>query len=329
MPVKINNRQDLPGQIIVTGSIAYDYLMSFPGRFREHLLADHLHKISVSFLVDSLQRQRGGVAPNIAYTIALLGGRPKIMASAGQDFEEYRLWLEASGVDTSGIVIFEDDYCASFFVNTDEEYNQIASFYTGAMAHASELSFAEHAPDADLVIISPNDPAAMNAYVAECKELDIPYIYDPSQQIIRLTEADIRHGLEGCMLLSVNEYELSLIQEKTGLDRKDILMKAGAMLVTLGRHGSQIYYGDRRLDIPAVEPREIVEPTGAGDAFRGGLLRGLQLGLPWEIAGRMGALAAAYVLENHGTQGHSFTPAEFVARYRQVFDDHGALDVLL
>ena len=313
---------------VVTGSIAFDYLMSFPGKFREVLLADQLHNVSLSFLVDSMKRQRGGTAPNIAYTLALLGGRPHVMATAGQDFGEYRAWLEECGIDTSAVVEIEDDYCASFFVNTDEEQNQIASFYTGAMAYARHLSFAEHAADADLVIISPNDPEAMRAYALECKRLGIAYIYDPSQQTIRLSAEELAVGLQGSALLTVNEYEFSLIQEKTGLNEAQILEQVGGLLVTKGDEGSWLSVNGEAYDIPAVLPRRVVEPTGAGDAFRGGLMRGIQLGLPWPIAGRMGALAATYVLEQLGTQNHRFTTAEFVTRYRQHFDDEGALDVL-
>ncbi len=184
---------------VVTGSIAYDYLMSFPGRFTDSFVAHKMEKVSLSFLVDSLKRQRGGTAPNIAYTMALLGGHPRVMATAGQDFGEYREWLEAQGVDTSIIVEIDDDYTASFFVNTDEDHNQIASFYTGAMAHAHKLTFAEYAPDTELTIITPNDPTAMQAYVRECKALNIPYIYDPSQQTIRLSGEELCEGLDGCM----------------------------------------------------------------------------------------------------------------------------------
>lgn len=314
---------------VVTGSIAFDYLMSFPGKFRDVLLADQLHNVSLSFLVDSMKRQRGGTAPNIAYTLALLGGRPHIMATAGQDFGEYRAWLEQHRIDTSAVVEIEDDYCASFFVNTDEEQNQIASFYTGAMAHARRLSFAEYAADADMVIISPNDPEAMRAYALECKALDIAYIYDPSQQAIRLSGEDLCLGLEGSALLTVNEYEFSLIQEKTGFNEVQILDRVSGLLVTKGDEGSVLTVGGERYDIPAVPPRRIVEPTGAGDAFRAGLMRGIQLGLPWDVTGRIGALAATYVLEQLGTQNHHFTTAEFVTRYRQHFDDEGALDALL
>lgn len=315
--------------IVVTGSIAYDYLMNFPGRFTDSLVAHKLEKVSLSFLVDSLKRQRGGTAPNIAYTLALLGGSPRIMATAGQDFVEYRQWLNEHGIDTSAIVEIADDYCASFFVNTDEDHNQIASFYTGAMAYASRLTFREYAADAELAIITPNDPDAMRAYVRECKELGIPYIYDPSQQTIRLSGDDLCEGLDGALLLTVNEYEFSLIQEKTGLSEQEIIDRVGGVVVTLGASGSRLLIDGVEVTVPIVAPKQIVEPTGAGDAYRAGLMRGIQLGLPWATAGRMGALAAAYVLEQYGPQNHYYTRQEFVDRYRQMFDDEGALDALL
>ncbi len=314
---------------VVTGSIAFDYLMSFPGHFKETIMADQLENISLSFLVDSMKRQPGGTAPNIAYTLALLGGHPRVMASAGQDFGEYRAWLEEVGVDTSAIVTIPDEFTASFFVNTDLDQNQIASFYTGAMAHAGKLKFAEWAPDAELVIVSPNDPGAMKAYVRECKELEIPYIYDPSQQTIRLTGEELYAGLDGAFFLTVNAYEYRLIQERTGLGENDILARVHGLLVTSGAEGSALIVDGERWSIPAIAPNKTVDPTGAGDAFRAGLMRAIQLGLPWPVAGRMGALAATYVLENMGTQNHSYSREEFVIRYRQYFDDQGALDVLL
>jgi adenosine kinase len=315
--------------VIVTGSVAYDYLMHFPGKFSDHLLADQLDKVNLSFLVDSMQRQRGGNAPNIGYTLGLLNGRPRVMATAGVDFGEYRTWLERHGVDTSAIIEIDEVYCASFFVNTDTDLNQIASFYTGAMAYANQLSFRKYAPDADLVIIAPNDPAAMNAYVHECKELNIPYIYDPSQQIVRLSADDLRAGLEGCDLFTSNEYEFHLIMDKTGLSRDQILAQVGGMLITRGKQGSIIYANGTEYEIPVVPPRGIADPTGAGDAYRAGMMRGIQLGLPWDISGRMGALASTYVLESIGTQSHRYSPGEFVTRYREHFDDGGALDLLL
>ncbi len=316
-------------KIVVTGSIAYDYLMFFPGKFTDSLIADQLESVSLSFLVDSLKRQRGGTAPNIAYTLALLGGNPTIMATAGQDFGDYRAWLEEQGVDTSAIIEIEDDYCASFFVNTDQDHNQIASFYTGAMAHAGRLSFAQHAADTDLAIISPNDPTAMRNHAQECKERGIRYIYDPSQQAARISGDDLRHGLEGCYLLTVNEYEFRLIQEKTGLSPEQILDRVGGLLVTRGAKGSTLIVDGTEYEIPSAASEQVVEPTGAGDAYRAGLMRGIQLGLPWPVAGRMGALAATYVLEQVGTQNHHFTIASFIARYRQTFGDDEALRELL
>jgi len=315
--------------ITITGSIAFDYLMSFPGLFTDHLVADRLHQVSLSFLVDSMRRQRGGTAPNIAYTLGLLGGNPTIMATAGQDFGEYRAWLEKFGVDTSGIVEIADDYCASFFVNTDQQQNQIASFYTGAMAHARELHLIDHVPDAELVVISPNDPQAMSNLVQECKERKIGYVYDPSQQSIRLTSEELIAGIDGCFLLTVNSYELGMIMEKTHPSEVELRAMANAVLVTNGAQGSQILVGDESHLIPSVPPTSIVEPTGAGDAYRAGLLRGIQLNLPWDISGRIGALCASYVLEQVGPQNHHFSPESFVKRFREHFNDAGALDKLL
>lgn len=316
-------------KIVITGSIAFDYLMSYPGRFHDAFVAGKLEKISLSFLVDSLKRQRGGTAPNIAYTMALLGDHPSIMATAGQDFGEYRAFLDSHGIDTSAILDIEDEFCASFFVNTDEDNNQIASFYTGAMAYAGKLSFARYAPDADLTIITPNDPGAMRSYIRECKSIGLPFIYDPSQQTARISAEEILEGIDGCYLLSSNEYEFQLIQEKTGLSEAEILDRAGGLVMTMGPSGSRLVVDGREEFVPVAPTRWVAEPTGAGDAYRAGLMRGMQLGLPWGVAGRMGALAAAYVLEQSGPQNHYFTREEFVARYRESFDDEGALDVLL
>jgi adenosine kinase len=316
--------------IVITGSIAYDYLMTFPGRFQEHILPDQLAHLSLSFLVDSMLRQRGGVATNIAYNLALLGERPRVMATVGQDFGEYRAWLDAQGVDTSGIKTIEDDFTASFFVSTDQEHNQIAMFYTGAMAHAHRLTFRElgNAP-IDLAVISPNDPRAMIQYVAECQALGIPYLYDPSQQIIRLSDEELCAGIQGAQLLMVNDYEFEMIREKTCLAEGDVTDQVEVLVITRGEHGSTIYTQGTRVDIPIVPPARIADPTGVGDAYRAGLIKGLAVDAPWEIAGRMGAVAAAYVLEEEGSQTHRYTRGEFVARYRQHFDDAGLLDKML
>ena len=203
--------------IIVTGSIAFDYLMSFPGKFTEHLLAEHMSRVSLSFLVDTMDKRRGGCAPNIAYTLALLGERPRLMATAGQDFGDYRSWLEAAGVDTSLVPDVPDKFTASFFCSTDVDGNQIASFYTGAMANASELSFRTVGP-CRLAIISPNDPAAMVQYAEECRTLGIPYIWDPGQQCARMSGDELRDGAVGAALVICNDYEFELIRQKTGMD---------------------------------------------------------------------------------------------------------------
>ncbi len=316
-------------KIVISGSIAFDYLMSFPGRFAEHILPDQIDRLSLSFLVDSMEKRRGGVAPNIAYTLALLGGRPTVLGTAGQDFSEYREWLEAHGIDTSAVVELPDLFTASFFVSTDLDNNQIASFYTGAMAHAQELSLQEQVGSADLVVISPEDPRTMAKRQQECMALNIPYVYDPSQQITRVSAEELAAGIENCFLLVVNEYEFGMIQNKTGWSETEVFDRSGGLAITLGGGGSRLHIGGETYLIPAVPPAHIADPTGVGDAFRGGLLRGYSLGLAWEIAGRMGSLAAAYVLEQVGTQSHHYTPAEFVARYRQHFDDQGALDLLL
>ncbi len=316
--------------VIITGSIAYDYLMSFPGRFVEHILPDQLDSISLSFLVDEMRRQRGGCAANIAYNLALLGERPRMMGTVGQDFGEYRAWLDDHGVDTSLTRDELDLFTASFFVNTDQDGSQIASFYTGAMARARDLSFRElDAGQIDLVTISPNDPQAMGKYAAECQELGIPYLYDPSQQIVRLPGEDLLAGLEGCDLLVVNEYEFGMLQEKTGLSAEAIRSApARACIVTLGAEGTRIWAGEDVVEVPIVPPERVDDPTGVGDAFRAGLIKGLALDLPWDLAGRMGALAATYTLEQPGPQSQRYTVAEFVARFREHFDDAGALDCL-
>lgn len=317
--------------IVVTGSIAYDYLMTFPGCFADYILPDQLDRLSLSFLVDEMRRQRGGCAANIAYNLALLGERPRVMATAGQDFGEYRQWLEEQGVDTSLIREEPDLFTASFFVNTDQGGHQIASFYTGAMGCARDLSFQDLETDEiDLAVISPNDPQAMAKYAAECQELGIPYLYDPSQQIVRLAGEDLREGLEGCGLLVVNDYEFELLREKTGLSAEAIQhTPARACVVTLGAEGSRIWAKGGIYDIPAVPPQRAEDPTGIGDAFRAGLIKGLALGLSWGLAGRMGALAATYALEQTGPQSHRYTLADFVTRFREHFDDDQALDVLL
>lgn len=304
--------------IVVTGSIAYDYLMSFPGTFTEHFLPEHMDRISLSFLVDTMDKRRGGCAPNIAYTLALLGERPQLMATAGQDFGEYRQWLDAAGVDTSLVKVVDDKFTASFFCSTDQESNQIASFYTGAMAHAAELSFRA-APECRLAIISPNDPAAMVQYADECRTLKLPFIWDPGQQCARMSGEELGQGLNGAAIAMCNDYEFELIRQKTGLDEAGVLNLADVLVVTKGEHGSTIIEGERRTDVPAVPPRQIVDPTGVGDAFRAGFLKGMVGRAGYLVCAQLGSVAATYALEHLGGQSHAFTWEAFVGRYETHF----------
>jgi len=302
--------------IVVTGSIAYDYLMSFPGKFTEHFLAEHMNRISLSFLVDTMDKRRGGCAPNIAYTLALLGGRPLLMATAGEDFGDYRQWLDSTGVDTSQV----RQIPGKFFCSTDVDNNQIASFYTGAMADAGQLSFRS-VKDCGLAIIAPNDPRAMVQYAEECRVLGIPFIFDPGQQCARMEGSELREGITGATIVIVNDYELELLRQKTGMSESDILVVAKTLIVTRGEHGSSIMTADGQVNVPAVTPARIVDPTGVGDAFRGGLMRGIALGLSYEDSARMGSVAATYALEHMGGLSHAYTWEEFKARYREHFGE--------
>ena len=304
--------------LIVTGSIPNDYLMTYPGTFTELLLPEHLSRLSLSFLVDEMEKRRGGCAPNIAYTLALLGERPRLMGTAGQDFGEYRRWLEAAGVDTELVTEVSDKFTASFFCSTDKSNNQIASFYTGAMADADTLSFRTAGP-ADLVIISPNDPKAMVQYAEECRALALRYIFDPGQQCARMDGEELKAGLVGANIVISNDYEFELIREKTGLDVDALLERSEAVIVTRGKDGSSIYTADERVDVPAVPEHRVADPTGVGDAFRGGLMKGLALGADWETCGRLGSVAATYALEHVGGQSHAYTLAEFRERYETQF----------
>jgi len=305
-------------KIVVTGSIAYDYLMSFPGAFTEHILPEHIERVSLSFLVDSMDKRRGGCAPNIAYTLALLGERPVLMASAGQDFGEYRAWLEAAGVDTSHVLQVHDKFTASFFCSTDRHNNQIASFYTGAMANAGELSFRT-VKGCGFAILSPNHPAAMVQYADECRTLGIPYIFDPGQQCTSMSGDELREGLVGATILICNDYEFELLKQRTGLGEADILRQTEALIVTRGEKGSSVMTRSERTDVAAVKPSRIVDPTGVGDAFRGGLLKGIALGLPYGLAAQLGSVAATYAMEHLGGQSHAYTWTEFKQRYEVHF----------
>jgi adenosine kinase len=314
--------------IVVTGSVAFDYIMSFPGRFADHILPDKLDRISLSFLVDDMTKVYGGCGPNIAYSLALLGERPVLLASAGQDGVEYRDWLSRNGIDTSLLQICEDCFTASFFVSTDRDQNQIATFYSGAMSRASELSLRD-VQDAEVVIISPNDPEAMRKYAGECRELGIPYVYDPSQQVARVEGEELLNSLTGAHILIVNDYEYSVLQKKSGLGEKELLDRVETIVVTLGEEGSRIATRHEETLVPVARPHAVLEPTGVGDAYRAGLLVGLVRGFPWPVTGRIAALAAAYVIEHPGPQPLPYTLQAFAQRYRENFGEALELAALM
>lgn len=315
--------------LFITGSVAFDYLMTFPGRFRDNIIPDQLDKISLSFLVDSMTRQRGGIAPNIAYTLSLLGETPFVFATAGEDFSDYQCWMETHSLSVKYLKIIKGKFTASFFVNTDIENNQIASFYTGAMADAAEYSLKTiDRNDVDYVVIAPNDPKAMRRYCEECVELGIPYLFDPSQQVARNPHEDLKFGVEHAHSLFCNEYEYNLLQKHTGLTAEEIVNTVDLLVVTLGEKGAQVFSKGKKYLIPIVPAEKIVDPTGVGDAFRGGFLRGYRMRFGLQTCGQMGSLAATYCLERKGTQNHNYKTTELIRRYRTCCDDNGELDQL-
>ncbi|KXK15725.1 MAG: adenosine kinase [Chloroflexi bacterium OLB14] len=315
--------------ILLTGSVAYDYLMTFPGHFKEQILPERLGSISLSFLVDAMSKQRGGVAPNIAYTMALLGRKPRVMATVGEDFAEYRAWLDSKGVDTSLMKVIPSVFTASFFATTDQNSAQIASFYPGAMGHSASQSIKELDKKPDLVVVSPSAPDAMMKFPAECRDLGIPYLYDPGQQVLRLEGDELARDMEGAYFLFCNDYEFGLISKKTGWSLDQILNHVKVLVITRGKDGADLYTDGISVHIPTVPEDKIVDPTGVGDAFRGGFLSGYAHGLDWKLCGEIGSLAAVYCLEQNGPQSHSYSKQEFLSRFRKSFDDAGKLDEFL
>ena len=320
-------------RIVVTGSLAYDYIMNFPGYFKDHILPDKVHMLSVSFLVDSMRRMRGGVAGNIAYTLALLGERPLVVATAGQDFGEYRAWMEQQGIDASGIKLIDDEFTASCFINTDKSNNQIVAFYTGAMAQSKHLSLLDFGLGAnDMVIISPTDPDAMSRYAEECRTHSIPFLFDPGKQTPRLDGEQILAGLTGASVLVGNDYEFGMMAQKTGKSEAELIASAPLTVVTRGEQGSTIYTSQTNgqgLHIPVAPIADVVDPTGAGDAYLGGLVFGLARRFPLEVTGRVAALAAAYAIEHRGCQEYTYTPAAFAERYATAFGPAAEIETLV
>jgi adenosine kinase len=318
-------------RIAVTGSIATDHLMFFPGRFADQLMPDQLHRVSLSFLVDRLELRRGGIAANICFGMAALGLRPALVGAVGSDFDDYRSWLERHGVDTASVHVSTLHHTARFLCTTDADQNQIASFYAGAMSEArliELLPVAKRLGGLDLVVISPNDPDAMLRHTDECRERGYPFVADPSQQLARMEGPEIRRLVDGAALLFTNDYEKALTEQKTGWSDAEVLGRVGTRVTTLGPAGAVVEReGESPIRVAAVPEVERADPTGVGDAFRSGFLAGLAWGVGLERCAQIGSLLATYVLETVGTQEYQVKPAEFHERFAGVFGEAAASEI--
>lgn len=307
--------------VIATGSVAFDFIFTFKGRFGDQIVPDKTHIINLSFLVDSMEKRRGGVAANYAYTLALLGRPAAVLATAGSDGAEFRAWLEGLGIDCRGLRLLPDALTATGFTTTDLNDNQITGYYGGAMLRAGMLGLADTVRDPEAVIVGPNAPDAMDRLVRECREAGVPWVFDPAHQLPHMTAEDLEEGSRGAWIVIGNDYELELIRRRTGRDEGGLLELAEIVVTTLGRDGSRIATRDGAFTIPPAPARREVDPVGAGDAYRSGLVHGLLSGWGVERAGRVGSVAATYVVEQTGTIEHRYTLDEFSDRYRRVYGE--------
>jgi adenosine kinase len=306
--------------VVCTGSIAFDYILSFKGRFRDHIIPDKTHIINLSFLVEDLAKRRGGVAGNYAYNLALLGHPSAVLATAGDDAVAYKEWLEGLGVDCRGLRLLEGRISATGFTTADIDDNQITGYYGGAMLEAATVGLDDTVPDPEAVIIGPNAPAAMFRLVDECRERKVKWIFDPAHQLPHMTGADLDEGSRGAWIVIGNDYELQLIKERTGRDAQGLLELAQIVVTTMGGQGSRIDTREGSFEIPAAATT-VADPTGAGDAYRSGLVAGLLRGLAIEQAGRVASLAAAYAVEQVGTMEHKYSKRGFAERYHTAFGE--------
>jgi adenosine kinase len=317
--------------LLIAGSIATDHLMTFQGKFADSLVVEQLDKLSVSFLVEDLEIRRGGVAPNICFGLGRLGLSPTLVGAAGEDFADYRSWLERHGVDCDSVHISDSKHTARFVCTTDTTMAQFASFYPGAMSEARLIELGPivaRVGEPDYVLIGADDPDGMLRHTEECRQRGYAFIADPSQQLA-FGEGDlIRRLIEGATLLFSNEYESHLIESKTGWSSEDILERVGSQVITLGKDGVRIVgRGQEPIEVRACQDVVAVEPTGVGDAFRAGFLAGVDWGLSHERAAQVGCTLAAYVVETVGTQEYSFTPEQFVARVEQSYGEVAATEI--
>lgn len=317
--------------VLITGSIATDHLMTFPGRFADSLVADKLDKVSLSFLVEELQMRRGGVAPNIAFGMGCLGLNPVLVGAVGPDFADYESWLQRHGVDTRGVHISESRHTARFICTTDVEQNQIASFYPGAMSEARNIELKpviDQVGAPDVVLIGANDPEAMARHTEECRFRGYPFAADPSQQLARMDGESVKPLIEGATFLFTNEYEAALIQQKTGWNEKDLAGMVEVRVTTLGPGGARVERrGEPVVAVPIAEEDRKADPTGVGDAFRAGFLAGMAWGLSDERAAQVGSLLATYVIETIGTQEYELAQRHFLDRMAKAYGEDASAEV--
>ena len=314
--------------IAVTGSIATDHLMHFPGRFADQMLVDQLDRMSLSFLVDELVIKKGGSAGNIAFGLGVLGRSPLLVGAVGADFGEYREWLEDHGVDCSAVLVCDDVHTARFVCTTDDDMRQIGSFYTGAMARSGQIHLADFADRADLVLVGASDPAAMVQLTAECREAGTPFAADVSQQVARMDGDGIRQLVEGARYLMTNEYEWELLQQKTGWTQDQVAERVDIRITTLGEHGVHISGREiGELKVGVVPETGKVDPTGVGDAFRAGFLAATAGGLSLERAAQLGSLVAVGVLESDGGQEWAWDRAHALERLREAYGPDAATEI--
>jgi adenosine kinase len=301
-------------KIIVCGSLAYDRIMVFPGYFADHILPEKIHVLNVCFQVDGLKERFGGTAGNIAYALTLMGENPVISATIGHDYQAYFKWFANNGISTQNVKIIGDEFTAGAYITTDRADNQITGFNPGAMKYSSSLDFNKLNPKATIVIVSPGNLEDMLAYPRSCKARGIDYIFDPGQSLPMLNANELIETIEGCRILICNDYEIDLISSMTGLKKEALLRLARTIIITRGELGSIISTPDGEINIPAVKPKIVVDPTGAGDAYRGGLISGLVQGKSIEHCARMGGVSASFAVECCGTQDYRFSPEEFSER---------------
>jgi adenosine kinase len=302
-------------KIIVSGSLAYDRIMDFPGYFKDHILPEKIHVLNVCFQVNDMKEKFGGTAGNIAYALTLMGQKPYISATVGRDYHRYFDWLKKNGISTENIRTIENEFTASAYITTDQADNQITGFHPGAMKYSSLLDFDKLDPRDTLLIVSPGNLEDMVKYPQACKARGIDYIFDPGQSLPMLPPMDLVQALEGCRILISNDYELDLILAKTGMDKEALLKRAQVVIVTLGELGSRVFTRGREMRIPPAKPKTVKDPTGAGDSFRGGLITGLVQGMAIEQCARMGSACASFAVECYGTQEYRFSFEEFNERF--------------